>query len=196
MKVILTKDVDTLGDSGEIHNVSDGYARNYLFPKNLAIEATDGALQDLNARMDRVKAKAEKKHQENLAEAAKVEAVEKLVIEANAAESGRLFGAINTKELANLLEEQTGLKIERKKINVSSPLNAVGEYSIFVKFSNRITVTLPVVIKASGEQEKQSIIEEVEAQEAEAEAAELEAETAEEPQSTEVDQSDGEELDD
>ena len=163
MKVILTKDVDTLGESGDVINVSDGYYRNYLSPKNMAIEATNGAMRDLQSRIDRIRAKAEKKQADDQEKADKVAAIELLTIEANASETGKLFGAITTKELATVLLEKTGLEVERKQINVSVPMNHVGEYQINVKFSSKVSAVLPVVIKATVDPQKQSLIEEMDA---------------------------------
>ncbi len=146
MKVILTKDVESLGDSGDIVVVADGFARNYLFPQNKAIEATSGALKDLQSRIERIRAKAEKKHQEDLGKASKVTGLKVLTLEAHAGESGKLFGAITTKELVKILNEKTGLEIERKNISLDHPINRVGSYSLHVRFSSKVTATLPVEV--------------------------------------------------
>jgi large subunit ribosomal protein L9 len=144
MQVILTKDVETLGDSGEVIAVSDGYARNFLFPQNLAIEATEGALKDLQRRIARVRARAEKKHQEDLDKAGKLTALEVITLQANAGENGKLFGAITTKELATILNEKTGLTIERKNISLDHPINRLGEYTLSVKFSAKVTGSVKI----------------------------------------------------
>lgn len=185
MKVILTKDVDALGDSGDVLSVSDGYARNYLFPKNYAVEATEGALKDLQQRIDRIRAKAEKKYQDDLEKARKVEELALITIEANAGESGKLFGTITTKQLAQVLNEKTGLEVERKQLNVNNPINKVGDYILHVRFSSKVTVELKIDVVAAATAEKQSIIEEVEAAE-QAEALALEHEAAEETVPEEV----------
>ena len=144
MKVILTKDVESLGDSGEVLAVADGYARNYLLPNNLAIVATDGALKDLQTRIERIRAKAEKKHQEDQAKAQKVLKLELITLEANVGEGGKLFGTITTKELANVLQEKTGLEIERKNIILDQPIHRVGEYSLTVKFSSKVSAAVKI----------------------------------------------------
>ncbi len=165
MKIILTKDVDTLGDSGDVITVSDGYARNYLFPKNIAIKATEGSLKDLQSRIERIRAKANQKNEQDNEKADKVTALESLTLEANAGDTGKLFGTITTKELARVLLEKTSLTIERKQINVNAPINKVGDYEINVKFSSKVSATLPIKVVAAKDTEQQSIIDEVEAQE-------------------------------
>ena len=110
MKVILKKDMQSLGDIGDIIEVSDGYARNYLLPKNIVEIATAGALKNREKNIERIKAKAEKLHQEALAKAEKIQALELIEIEAKAGESGKLFGAITTKKLAELIQEKSGIE--------------------------------------------------------------------------------------
>jgi large subunit ribosomal protein L9 len=146
MKVILTKDVDSLGDSGEILTVADGYARNFLFPQKMAIQATNGALQDLERRIERIRAKAEKKHQDDMAKAAKVTELEVITLEANVGENGKLFGAITTKELAKILHDKTGLEIERKNMSLDHPIHRTGDYNLHVKFSARVSATVLVTV--------------------------------------------------
>jgi len=147
MKVILTKDLDTLGASGDVVDVADGYARNYLFPKNVAVEATDGSLADLGRRIERIRAKAEKKHADDLEKAKKVEAVGVITLEAKAGETGKLFGTITTKELAKILAEKTGQEFERRNINVDHPINKVGEYTLNVKISAKVSAHLKIDVK-------------------------------------------------
>lgn len=147
MKVILTKDVDTIGASGDVVDVADGYARNYLFPKSVAIEATDGSLADLNRRIARIRAKAEKKHADDLEKAKRVEGVGTITLEAKAGETGKLFGTITTKELAKILAEKTGMEFERRNINVDHPINKVGEYMLNVKISAKVSAQLQIDVK-------------------------------------------------
>lgn len=151
MKVILTKDVESLGDSGELLTVADGYARNYLFPQKKAILATEGALKDLQTRIQRIRAKAEKKHQEDQAKAAKVTGLEAITLEANVGENGKLFGAITTKELAKVINDKTGLELDRKNMSLDTPINRVGEYSLHIKVSSKVSATLKVVVKGNVE---------------------------------------------
>lgn len=147
MKVILTKDVDALGDSGDVLAVADGYARNYLFPQKLAIVATDGSLKDLQRRIDRIRLKAEKKQKEDQHKADIVTAIGTLALEANASDTGKLYGAITTKELSRVLHDQTGLLIERKQLNVNAPINRVGDYTLYVKFSSKVSASVAVQVR-------------------------------------------------
>lgn len=160
MQVILTKDVDTLGVNGDVLEVSDGYARNYLFPKNFAIEATKGSMADLQRRIDRIRAKAEKKHQEDLAKADKVGAIGTLTLEANAGDSGKLYGTITTKQLAEVLKEKTGFDIERRNVNVDHPINKVGEYTVYVKFSPKVSGQVKLQVNAIKTRPEEFVLEE------------------------------------
>lgn len=154
MQVILLKDVDTLGESGEVKTVRKGFARNHLLPNGLAVVATPGALKDLELRRGRINAKAEKKHQEDQGKAKKLEAIGTLNLSARAGEDGRLFGAVTTRLIATLLSEKTGLEIDRKNINLNRPINRLGEYELEVRFSPRVKSTIPVLVsseEAAGE---------------------------------------------
>jgi large subunit ribosomal protein L9 len=159
MQVILTKDVDTLGSNGDIIEVSDGYYRNYLGPRNMAVIATKGSLADLQRRIDRIRAKAEKKHQEDLAKAEKVNALQLITLEANAGDTGKLYGTITTKELTKVLQEKTGYEIERRNVNVDHPINKVGEYTVYVKFSAKVSAQVKLVVKAIKAKHEEFVLE-------------------------------------
>ena len=161
MKVILKKDMQSLGDIGDIIEVSDGYARNYLLPKNIVEIATAGALKNREKNIERIKAKAEKLHQEAMANAEKVQALELIEIEAKAGESGKLFGAITTKKLAEIIQEKSGIEIDRKSILLEKPINHIGEYEMKIKFTTKVSAILNVGVKAS-EIIKEEIISEAE----------------------------------
>ena len=148
MQVILSKDVDSLGSHGDVVTVADGYYRNYLGPRKLAVLATKGSLEDLQRRIDRIRAKAEKKHQEDLAKAEKVNALGQLVLEANAGDTGKLYGTITTKELTKVLQEKTGFEIERRNVNIDHPINKVGDYTVFVKFSPKVSAQVKLKVNA------------------------------------------------
>jgi len=151
MKVILTKDVDTLGQNGDILNVSEGFARNYLFPKNVAVIATSGALRDLDKRIERIRQLAEKKHAMDMVNGEKITALGNITLTANAGDSGKLFGTITTKELAGVIVEKTGLSIDRKQVNVSKPINHVGQYTVFVKISPKLTTSFGLTVVAEND---------------------------------------------
>jgi len=159
MQVILIEDVDTLGSNGDVVEVKDGYFRNYLRPRNKAIQATKGSLADLQRRIDRIRAKAEKKHQEDLAKAEKVNALKLLVLEANAGDTGKLYGTITTKELTRVVQEKTGFEIERRNVNVDHPINKVGEYTLFVKFSPKVSAQVKLQVNAIKAEHEEFVLE-------------------------------------
>lgn len=145
MKVILLADVKGQGKKGELCNVSDGYARNFLFPKNLAIEATSAAMSELKSR------EAAKEHhikEEKAAateQAKKIEGV-KLTLTAKSGANGKLFGSVTSKEIAVELKNKTGIEVDRKKLTVNDIKN-YGEYSAEVKLYNGITAKFTVEVK-------------------------------------------------
>ena len=162
MQVILTKDVDTLGNHGDIVDVADGYYRNYLTPRKLAVQATSGALEDLRRRIDRIRDKAEKKHLDDLARAEKITALELLILEANAGEGGKLYGTITTKQLSEVLQDKTGLELDRRNVNVDRPINRTGDYTIHVKFSNKVSTQVALQVNAirTRQEEEEFLLEE------------------------------------
>lgn len=159
MQVILTKDVDAIGSNGDVVTVSDGYARNFLLPKNLAVQATPGAMADLQRRIARIRAKAEKKHQEDLARAEKINALEVITLEANAGDTGKLYGTITTKELAQILQEKTGLEIERRNLNLDHPINKVGEYALYVKLSAKVSAQVQLKVNPVKTERNEFVLE-------------------------------------
>lgn len=165
MQVILKKDVQNLGEAGDLVNVKDGYARNFLLPQNAAEVATEGALQNREQNLARIKAKQEKLHQEALELAEKIEKVAELKLSAKAGESGKLFGTITTKKLAEELQAQSGIEVDRKNITLNAPVNKVGEYTMLIKLTSKVKTELKVVVSAS-EVVKEHIEEEVEYTEA------------------------------
>lgn len=165
MQVILKKDVQNLGEAGDLVNVKDGYARNFLLPQNAAEVATEGALQNREQNLARIKAKQEKLHQEALELAERIEKVAELKLSAKAGESGKLFGTITTKKLAEELQAQSGIEVDRKNITLNAPVNKVGEYTMLIKLTSKVKTELKVIVSAS-EVVKEHIEEEVESTEA------------------------------
>lgn len=161
MQVILKKDVQNIGEAGDLVNVKDGYARNFLIPKNFAEAATEGALKNREQNMARIKAKQEKLHQEALAKAAEIEKLGSIELTAKAGESGKLFGTITTKKLCEELKEKSNIEIDRKTVSLNAPINKVGEYTMLIKLTSKVKTELKVVVTAS-EIVKESIEEEVE----------------------------------
>ena len=161
MQVILKKEVQNLGEVGDIVNVKDGYARNFLLPQGAAEIATAGALENREKNIARIKAKQEKLHQEALTKAEAIEKFGKLELSAKAGESGKLFGTITTKKLTEELQAQAGIEVDRKTVSLNAPINKIGEFTMLIKLTSKVKTELKVVITAS-EVVKESIEEEVE----------------------------------
>ena len=160
MQVILKKDVQNLGEAGELVNVKDGYARNFLIPKNFAEVATEGALKNREQNLARIQAKQEKLHQEALAKAAEIEKLGQIELSAKAGESGKLFGTITTKKLCEELKEKANIEVDRKTVSLNAPINKIGEFTMLIKLTSKVRTELKVVVTAS-EVVKESIEEEV-----------------------------------
>ena len=160
MQVILKKDVQNLGEAGELVNVKDGYARNFLIPQNVAEIATEGALKNREQNIARIKAKQEKLHQEALAKAAEIEKLGQIELSAKAGESGKLFGTITTKKLCEELKEKANIEVDRKTVSLNAPINKIGEFTMLIKLTSKVKTELKVVVTAS-EVVKESIEEEV-----------------------------------
>lgn len=146
MKVILIEDVKGTGKAGEVVKVSDGYARNMLFKKKLAIEATDKNMKELEKQKEIEAAE----YAENKKAAEEVKAVvEKapLKIETKGGESGKLFGSITSADLAEAVSEQFGVEVDKKKINLPNPIKAAGEYDVNVKLFYEVTATIKVKVE-------------------------------------------------
>ena len=160
MQVILKKDVQNLGEVGDLVNVKDGYARNFLLPQGVAEVATAGALENREKNLARIKAKQEKLHAEAVAKAEQIEKFGKLELSAKAGESGKLFGTITTKKLTEELQAKAGIEVDRKNVSLNAPINKIGEYKMLIKLTSKVKCELAVVVTAS-EVVKESIEEEV-----------------------------------
>lgn len=146
MKVILTEDVKSLGKKGEIVNVSDGYARNMLFPKKLGVEANAKNINDLKLQ----KAHEDKVAKEQLkaAEAYKKELEEKeVVLSIKVGEGGKLFGSVSTKEIAEAAKEQLGYEIDKKKMQLPSPIKVLGTTMVPIRLHPKVTAELKVIVR-------------------------------------------------
>ncbi len=149
MQVILKKDVQNIGEVGDLVNVKDGYARNYLLPNSLAEIATKGALAQRERNIQRIKAKAEKLHQEALSLKEKIEKIEKISLSAKAGESGKLFGTITTKKLSEELHNIAGVEIDKKSIILDNPINHIGNFVMTIKLSSKVKAQINVEVTAS-----------------------------------------------
>ena len=146
MKVILLEDVKSLGKKGEVVNVNYGYARNFVLPKKLGVEATGKNMNDLKLQ----KANEEKVAKEHL-EAAQAFAKEMendhVVVSIKAGEGGRTFGSVSSKEIATAYKEQCGKEIDKKKIILPEPIKSFGVYEVAVKLHPKVTGTLKVKVQ-------------------------------------------------
>ncbi len=148
MKVILTKDVKGLGYIGEVKEVSDGYARNFLLAKGLAKEAS---AQNLNIAKQQQKANENRKLLERLSaeEAAKKLKGLKVVVKEKCGENGRLFGSVTTKEISEAIMKQHGIEIEKKRIVMDGALKDLGEVTLQVKLHAGISTEIVVSVEAA-----------------------------------------------
>ena len=146
MQVILLQDVKSLGKKGEIVKVSDGYARNYVLPKKLGVEATEKNKNELRLQ----KAHEDKVAAKKLADAqaaAEDLAARKIVVKIKAGENGKVFGSISAKEIAAAAKEQHRLDLDKKKIQVAEPIKSFGTFEVPIKLHTQVTGTLNVVVE-------------------------------------------------
>jgi len=146
MKVILLKDVKAQGKKGDLINVSDGYARNFLFPKGLATEATADALNDIKNKeaAKQHKIDTEKKEAKELAEKLEGKSV---VIEIASGSDSKLYGSVTSKEIAEKLEADHGIVLDKRKIVLDKPIKTYGDYKLDVKLYPEVTAKLSVTVR-------------------------------------------------
>ena len=147
MIVILLKDVKGTGKAGEIVKVSDGFARNMLIPRGMAKEATDGNVRSLE------KAKAVQAQKDAEAKAAAEKLAEEMkdkevVIRTKGGEGGKLFGSITSKDIEAAVKEQLGVKIDKKKIQMESPIKHIGSFEVPVKLVGGVAAVIRVKVEA------------------------------------------------
>ncbi len=145
MKVILKQDVKSQGKKGDLINVSDGYARNFLFPKGLAVEASKQALNELEGKnaAQQFHKNMEEQKAHNIADRLKEVTVN---LTAKAGNGGRLFGSITSKDVAKALEEQTGIKVDKRKIDLPDGIKSCGTTEVKVQLYPQIYGTFKVSV--------------------------------------------------
>lgn len=146
MKVVFLKDVSTKGKAGDIREVADGYARNFLFPKNLAMQASDSAIKIAAMRVQEKDRHQAKIHSE-MTELAVLLQDKEIHFQAKAGEKGRLHGSITTANIADQINDILGVDIDRKKINLVEPLRQLGIHEVKIQFSKDIAATVKVIIE-------------------------------------------------
>ena len=149
MQVILRQTMDNLGEAGSVVNVKDGYARNYLFPRDLAAPATSG----MKRQLEHLKRLAEKRRLKELRTAEDLRdrlAITTVEMQARVGEKDKLYGSITTHQIADALAAQ-GITIDRRKIVLEHPIRELGEHSVRIKVDPKVTATLKVIVGGTGE---------------------------------------------
>lgn len=145
MDVILSQDIKKLGKKGEVVSVAEGYARNYLLPRGMAMEASQGRIKDLARQRDALANQKQKQEDQSRALGDKLAGV-KISLPAKVGEAGKLFGAISNKDIAGALLAIHGLDVDKKKIVLKEPIKALGEYVVMVKLHPAVQVELTVEV--------------------------------------------------
>lgn len=147
MKVILLQDIANQGKQGEVITVADGYARNYLYPRKLAVEAAGGALKNLQTKHALEDRKVEKLRSEADHTAELLH--EKIVtLAVKAGENNRLYGRVTAGDIAEAVERELSVKLDKRKIGLLDPIKALGEYDVPIKLHREVTVPLKVAVVA------------------------------------------------
>ena len=147
MKIVLREDVENLGHKGDLVDVADGYARNFLVPRGLAMKATRGGVAQAEA-MRRNRAAREERDRGEAQELAGRLTANKVVVTARAGEGGKLFGSITSADLADAIAKQAGAEIDRRSIQLAEPLKELGETEVAVKLPAEVTASVPVEVVA------------------------------------------------
>ncbi len=150
MKVILQQNVLKLGKAGDVVDASDGYFRNFLQPRKLAVVATNGTLKKREEDLETIKKKAEAEHQKFVALGEKIKEIGSVRLEAKAGEGGKLYGKVTTKEVAQVLSKQLGTTIDKKDIRSVDEINALGTYKVIIRLSVDVQAELNVEVALEG----------------------------------------------
>lgn len=158
MDILLIEDVTGLGDIGELVKVKPGYARNFLIPKGFAIEADSGSHKAIKHRMNQIAAK-KKRLKEQALKDVEIWKNNNVTLTLRVGSSGKTFGSINTKDIADALKSQKNVEIDRRRIILTEPLRKLGRHTVGVKLHAEVNGTFTVLIeatKATEEEEKQA----------------------------------------
>ncbi len=155
MQVILLDDITNLGHEGDVVEVADGYARNYLLPQKLVVEATPGNLKQLEYRRHAIEAREEQKRTQamELAETLKEKSI---IIRASVGEGGRLHGEVTAQNIVDAIAEQYGVHISRRDVDIPTPIREKGNYLISASLYKGVNAELPVRVIGIGEDEEES----------------------------------------
>ena len=151
MKVLLLRDHDKLGKAGDVKNVADGYARNYLLPRGLAVLATASALK----QADTIRKSEERRRARLYAEAQAVAnqlTGTTLTFHALAGETGKLYGSITANDIVEAIKREKGLDVDKRKVDLREPLRSLGTHSVPIRLATDLAPTVTVVVEATAEQ--------------------------------------------
>jgi large subunit ribosomal protein L9 len=176
MKVILIEDLPKLGEVGDVCEVADGYARNYLIPQGLAIVATEGALRQVENLKRQEARRRERIRGDAVAFKEQLDSLT-LVFQAKVGETGRLYGSITSGDIAERIEELTGREVDRRKVVLDNPLKELGTFRIPIRLLPDVVAEVTVVVEGEAEEEPIVLEEEEEPTEEVSEAEDIEAES-------------------
>ena len=145
MKVILKADIKGVGKKDQVINASDGYARNFLFPKNLAVEANNSNMSKLQAKNDANQYRKDQEKEAAKETAKKIENIT-LKIQVKAGENGKIFGGVSSKEIAENLEKKHNIKVDKKKINLKETIKTLGTQTVEIRLFEGVTGKLKVCV--------------------------------------------------
>ena len=150
MKILLTQDVENLGKAGEIKRVPDGYARNFLIPKGIAVLATESATKRAKLR-GKARAKRQRKAEEEAASLAEILWQLTLTFKAKAGEKDRLYGSITSSDIVEALERETGRAFDKRKVQLKGGIHELGIYRVPIKLMTDVTPEITVVVERKEE---------------------------------------------
>ena len=145
MKVILKADIKGVGKKGEVINASDGYARNFLFPKNLAVEANNENMLELKAKQDSVRYQKEQEKEKAMQTVEKLSKIQ-LKIKVKAGENGKIFGGVSAKEIAQELEKQYKIIVDKKKIDLKETIKTLGTQTVEIKLFEGVIGKIKIIV--------------------------------------------------
>ena len=146
MKVILLQDVKGTGKKNEVKEVSDGYARNFLLPKKLAVPADNTNMKELNEKNKSIENKAQKEYEAAVELGKKMEELS-VVIYSKAGDGGRLFGSITSKDIAEQIKKQHNIEVDKRKITLDEPIRVLGSRFVDIKIHQKVTTKIRVDVK-------------------------------------------------
>ncbi len=147
MKVLLLEDVKSQGKKGEIINVSDGYAKNFLFPRNLAKEATQQVINEAKAKSNSANFKKETERKAALELAERING-SVIVFKTTGGADGRLYGAVTSKDISDKIAEQLNITVDKKKVVLSDNIKRTGEYTVKLKLYPEVSAELKIIVEA------------------------------------------------